>query len=63
MADLQWLDVVLIGVVITLGFTLLSFAYSGLMSKRNWTYQVKPKPAKKPESAGAPPADGPAPPK
>ncbi len=59
MADLEWGDVVLIGVVATLGFTLLSYAYSALMNKKNWTYQVKSKPAKKPEG---PPAEGASPP-
>lgn len=54
MADLQWGDVVIIGVVITLGFTFLSYAYSALMSKRNWTYQVKSKPPKKREPTGEP---------
>lgn len=59
-ADLQWADVVIIGAVVTVGFTLLAFAYSALMSKRNWTYQVKPKPSKKPDAQ--PPAEGAAPP-
>ncbi|MEK6986138.1 MAG: hypothetical protein AABX89_07135 [Candidatus Thermoplasmatota archaeon] len=54
MADLQWGDVVIIGVVITVGFTFLSYGYSALMSKRNWTYQVKSKPPKKREPTGEP---------
>ncbi len=63
-ADLTWGDVVIIGAVITVGFTLLSFAYSALMNRKNWTYQVKPKPAKRTEGtpAAAPPtAAAPAP--
>lgn len=46
MADLTWLDVVLIGAVATVGFTLLSYWYSAVMAKRNWSYQVKSKPKK-----------------
>ncbi|HUR62946.1 MAG TPA: hypothetical protein VM241_00535 [Candidatus Thermoplasmatota archaeon] len=46
MATLSWLDVVLIGLVATVGFTLLSYGYSLWMAKRNVSYQVKPKPAK-----------------
>jgi hypothetical protein len=46
MATLSWLDVVLIGLVATVGFTLLSYGYSLWMSKRNISYQVKPKPNK-----------------
>lgn len=61
MADLQWGDVVLIGLVATVGFTLLSFAYSALMSRRNWTYQVKPKPGKKPDAPDKPEAPTPPP--
>ena len=47
MANLTWGDVVLIGAVACVGFTLLSFWFSGVMSRRNWSWQVKPK-AKKP---------------
>ena len=42
-ANLSWTDVVLIGAVIFLGFTLLSFWFSGVMSRRNWSWQLKPK--------------------
>lgn len=49
MATLNWLDVVLIGIVATVGFTLLSYWYSAVMARRNVSYQVKPKPAKKAE--------------
>lgn len=51
MANLSWPDVVLIGAVAFVGFTLLSYWFSGVMNRRNWTWQVKPK-AKK---AGAGP--------
>ena len=47
MANLSWSDVVVIGVVGCVGFTLLSYWFSGVMSRRNWSWQVKPK-AKKP---------------
>lgn len=43
MANLSWTDVVIIGVVVFVGFTLLSFWFSGVMSRRNWSWQVKPK--------------------
>jgi len=46
-ATLSWFQVVLIGLVATVGFTLLSYGYSWWMAKRNVSYQVKPKPAKK----------------
>ncbi|MES2155487.1 MAG: hypothetical protein V4510_10165 [bacterium] len=46
MAGLELGDVVLIGAVATVGFTLLCYWYSGVMAKRNWSYQVKPKPKK-----------------
>ena len=46
MANLTWSDVVVIGVVATLGFTLLSYWFSGVMNRRNWSWQVKPKPKK-----------------
>jgi hypothetical protein len=60
-ADLTWGDVVLIGAVATVGFTLLSYAYSALMNRKNWTYQVKPKAPKKPDLQPAtPPAAAPA---
>ncbi len=47
MADLTWGDVALIGLVAMLGFTLLSFWWSGIMSRRGWSWQVKSKPKKK----------------
>lgn len=46
MANLSWPDVVLIGAVGMLGFTLLSYWFSGIMNRRNWSWQVKPKPKK-----------------
>ncbi len=55
MAGLTWADVVIIGAVATVGFTLLSYWYSGIMAKRNWSYQVKAKPKKQ---APPTPADG-----
>lgn len=51
MADLTWGDVVLIGVVASVGFTLLSFWFSGIMSRRGWNWQAKAKP-KKPREEG-----------
>ena len=51
MANLTWSDVVLIGAVAFVGFTLLSYWFSGIMNRRNWSWQVKPR-AKKPEDAG-----------
>jgi len=53
MAGLEWKDVVIIGAVATVGFTLISYWYSGLMAKRNWSYQVKAK-AKKKDAEPAP---------
>jgi hypothetical protein len=47
MADLSWGDVMLVGGVATVGFTLLSFWYSAVMSKRGWTYQFRNKPKKR----------------
>lgn len=46
MATLTWADVVLVGLVATVGFTLLSYGYSWWMARRNVSYQVKPKPPK-----------------
>jgi hypothetical protein len=43
MATLTWTDVVVIGLVATVGFTLLSFWYSALMTRRDWSYQVRPR--------------------
>jgi hypothetical protein len=57
MAGLTWWDVVLIGLVATVGFTLLSYGYSLWMAKRNVSYQVKPKPGRgKQPPAVQPPA-------
>ncbi len=53
MADLTWGDVVIVGGVAAVGFTLLSFWFSGLMNRKDWTFQVRrkkrnaPRPAKK----------------
>jgi hypothetical protein len=47
-ASLTWGDVVIIGAVACVGFTLLSFWFSGVMSRRNWSWQVRPK---KPDGA------------
>jgi hypothetical protein len=43
MANLTWGDVVIIGAVATVGFTLVSYWFSGIMNRRNWSWQVKPK--------------------
>lgn len=43
MANLGWTDVVIIGAVGAVGFTLVSFWFSGVMNRRNWSWQVKPK--------------------
>ncbi len=51
MANLTWWDVVIIGAVGMLGFTLLSYWFSGIMNRRNWSWQVKPKPRKPGDSA------------
>lgn len=60
MANLTWSDVVIIGAVATLGFTLLSYWFSGVMNRRNWSWQVKPK-AKGPAAGSSEPRpDGPA---
>lgn len=61
MAGLTWADVVIIGAVATVGFTLLSYWYSGVMAKRNWSYQVKPK-AKRAGEASATGSDASNPP-
>jgi hypothetical protein len=53
-ANLTWGHVVLIGGVATVGFTLVSYWWSGVMSRKGWSWQVKPKaPPRKPD---APPA-------
>lgn len=54
MANLSWPDVVLIGAAGCIGFTLVSYWFSGVMNRRNWSWQVKPKVAKKPEAPVAP---------
>lgn len=41
MADLTWGDVVLIGLVAFLGFTLLSYWYSAVMARKGQNWQVK----------------------
>lgn len=60
MANLTWWDVVLIGIVGMLGFTLLSYWFSGIMNRRNWSWQVKPKPKKPSEAAIQPGSQKPA---
>ena len=52
MANLSWTDVVIIGAVGCVGFTLLSYWFSGVMNRRNWSWQVKPK-ARKPGDSDA----------
>jgi hypothetical protein len=47
-ANLTFGDVLLIGGVATVGFTLLSWWFSGLMANKNWSLQVKGR-AKAPE--------------
>lgn len=54
MANLTWSDVVIIGAVGFVGFTLLSYWFSGIMNRRNWSWQVKPK-TKKPDDSGKAP--------
>lgn len=56
MANLTWADVVIIGAVGFVGFTLLSYWFSGVMDRRNWSWQVKPK-AKKAASSEGPSAE------
>ena len=41
MANLDWGDVLWISAVATVGFTLFSYWFSGLMSRRGWSWQVK----------------------
>ena len=52
MANLSWPDVVIIGAVATVGFTLVSYWFSGVMNRRNWSWQVKPR-SKKPGDGDA----------
>jgi hypothetical protein len=54
MADLTWSDVLIIGGVATLGFMFLSFWWSGIMSRRGWSWQIKSKPKKRDQKAAAP---------
>ena len=56
MATLSWTDVVLIGAVGCIGFTLLSYWFSGVMSRRNWSWQVKPKAKDHKPAPPAPPS-------
>lgn len=51
MADLTYRDVLIIGGVAALGFTFLSFWWSGVMARRGWSWQVKSKPKKKRQKA------------
>jgi len=47
MADLTFGDVLIIGGVATVGFTLLSYWFSGVMGRRGWSWQVRSQPKKK----------------
>ena len=47
MADLTWGDVVIVGAVATVGFTLVSYWWSGVMNRKGWSWQVKAKPQRK----------------
>lgn len=47
MATLTWADVVVIGVVATIGFTMLSYWVSGWMARHSVSGQVKGKPLRK----------------
>ncbi len=47
MANLTWNEVLIISAVATVGFTLLSFWFSGLMAKKGWSWQVRSKPKKR----------------
>ncbi len=53
-ADLTFGDVLLIGGVATIGFTLVSYWFSGVMSRKGWSWQVRkaPKKRKDPKQAG-----------
>jgi hypothetical protein len=50
--NLRWEHVVIIGAVACIGFTLLSYWFSGIMNRRNWSWQVKSK--AKPKQGQAP---------
>lgn len=58
MATLTWGDVVIIGLVATVGFSLLAYWFSGPLAKRNVTGQLKSKmkaaPAAPPKEPDAP---------
>lgn len=51
MATLTWGDVVIIGLVAFVGFTLLSYWVSAAMAKRSITGQLKGKPPKPKDAA------------
>ncbi|MFO1532462.1 MAG: hypothetical protein ABR562_01995 [Thermoplasmatota archaeon] len=55
MATLTWGDVVIVGLVACVGFSLLSYWVSAWMSRRNVTGQLKGKPPKKAGPQAAPP--------
>lgn len=46
MANLTWMQVLIIAGVATVGFTLLSYWFSGVMNRRGWSWQVKSRPRK-----------------
>lgn len=46
MADLTFRDVLIIGGVAFVGFTLLFYAFSVIMVKKGWTWQAKNRPPK-----------------
>lgn len=52
MATLTWGDVVIVGAVAFVGFTLLSYWVSAWMARRNISGQVKASPPKKAGKAG-----------
>jgi hypothetical protein len=54
MATLTWGDVVLIGLVGCIGFTLAAYWASAWMAKRNISGQVKGKPPSRPAAAEPP---------
>ncbi|HET6399667.1 MAG TPA: hypothetical protein VFH47_08960 [Candidatus Thermoplasmatota archaeon] len=46
MADLSFAHVLIVSVVACVGLTLVAFWYSGLMVRKDWSYQVRAKPRK-----------------
>lgn len=58
MATLTWGDVVIIGLVAFVGFTLLSYWASAIMAKRGITGQLKGKPPKPKQALPEAPARG-----